>query len=216
MVVAAAAITGAAALGGGALAGSSGKKGKGDSGNKALAEIAARLFGETEGLREETIAQSGTALRTGRSNSPLLAARKSSILAEGDREKRLAQSGFERAGLGNSSFAITGIEDIDRAIAQMLSNADIADTQRLTDIGTSIGFGQAPATATSAASALAQSQGHQRAVATQGQISSGQAVGNAIALLLNQKTQPQTPISNAPVGYNTGPTSGSGLELLQG
>lgn len=192
MAIIPAAIIGGTALAGAGISSSASKKGGGDSGNKALAEIAAKLFGETEPLRQETIAQAGTALRTGESRSPLLAAKKSSIMAEGERQKQSARGELERAGLGGSSFAITGIEDIDRAIAQMLSSADIADTQRLTDIATSVGFGQAPATATSAAAALAQGQSYQRAIATQGQVSSGQAVGNAIALLLNQRTQPQT------------------------
>jgi hypothetical protein len=198
MAVVPAVILGASALGGAALSSSGGKKAGGDSGQALLSEIAAKLFGETEPLRAETINQALNALTTGESHSPLLQQTRSAISSEGSRQKESARGRLSRSGLANSSVGLASLEDIDRAVSQLLSNADVADLSRLTNIGTSIGFGQTPSTAVSAASTLANTQANERLQAIAGQTATGKALGDAIALLFQGKTNPSTG-SNAPI-----------------
>lgn len=203
-MVTTAAIIGGATLASGALASSSSKKGSSDSGQQLLAEIAAKLFGETEPLRAETINQALQALQTGEVDTPLLQQKRSSILAEGERQKSSLEQQLSRAGLRDSSVGIASMEGIDRAIAQLLSNANTADLERLTSIGTTAGFGQTPATATSAAGALAQSQANQFTASTAAQAGTGKALGEAIALLLNQKSNPPTVTPTSTPSSTTG------------
>lgn len=197
MAVIPAVILGASALGGAALSSSGGKKSD-DNGQALLSEISAKLFGETEPLRAETIKQVLDALTTGESHSPLLQQTKSAISAEGSRQKESARGRLTRSGLANSSVGLASLEDIDRAVSQLLSNADVADLSRLTNIGTSVGFGQTPATAVSAASTLANTQANERLQAIAGQTATGKALGDAIALLFQGKTNPSTG-SSAPI-----------------
>lgn len=202
MAIVPAVIVGASAVGGAAISSSSSKKGGEDNGQALLAEIASKLFGETAPLRSETINQAMQALTTGETNSPLLQQTISALRGEGERQKTSTGRQLTRSGLRDSSVGIASLEDIDRAVANLISGAKVSDLSRLTNIGTSAGFGQTPATAVSAASTLATTQGQQQIANMQTTVGTGNALGNAIALLLNKNTAAQTPTSTPNVSLS--------------
>ena len=192
MAVTVAIIAGGAALGGGALDSSGGKKGSGGGsrGEVVLAQIAQQLFTETEPLRAETIQQALPALREGRVDDPTLQRVISSIRSQGDVQKEKLRSNLSKRGLEDSSVGIASMEDIDRAIAQLVSGAEVSELQKLTTLGRDIGFGQTAQQATSAASDLAKTQVAQQVAASKRSSDVGGSVGNAIALLLSRQSRP--------------------------
>lgn len=189
MVVTAAIIGGTALLGSAAIGSSGGKKGGGGGGQELLAQVAQQLFTETEPLRAETISAALKAMREGSADSPALQQTLSAISAGGERQKQNLRSRLTGEGLSDSSVGIAAEEDIDRAISQLLASAKTDELQRLLNIGRSVGFGQAPATAASAAGDLARVQALERSARAERTSSAGEAA----ALLLLRQTRPKAP-----------------------
>src|SRR5207244_1861672 len=82
------------------------------------------------------------AMLTGKADTPALQAQKSSISAQGAKQKAGTRQDLTRVGLDKSSAGIAAEEDIDRAISQLLSGAETAATQDLINFGRSAAFSQ--------------------------------------------------------------------------
>lgn len=201
------AIGGSAVLGAG-VSSSSSKKTSG-SGSEILEKIASQLFDETGNLRATTIGQAEQALTTGNVDDPTLARTRSSISAEGSTLKSSKVGELERAGLRNSSVGIASLEDIDRATAQLLVDADTKELNTLTQLGRGLGFGVV-ADSTKAASALSASQSSDKTRSSTSATSTGSALGEAISLLLTRNSRTATTTGGS--GF-TGVNDGSLSEL---
>lgn len=208
----AAAWVGAGVAAAGLLGGMFGNKGGGDdSGEKALARLQQELFTETDPIRKVAINRAMQAMLSGKADDTITQAKRSSIQGNqaqvrGSTERRLA-----RAGLLNSSYGISKLEDVDRATSQMLVGADVSELERLNIYGEGAAFGSIPAQV-SAAGTLAQIQGQESIAASARSSQQGQASGQLLGLLLSRYMT-----SQGSAGVNTrnmGANSTADLEAL--
>jgi hypothetical protein len=205
VAIAAAAIAGAATIAGAGISSSSSKK-AGDAQEK-LAEIAGQLFSETGPLRERTLQDAMAALmgETSAAGTPLVQAQQSAISREGAKTKASTRESLAKRGLSGSAVAIAEEEDVDRAIANLMSQARTSDVASLVNLGRQIGFGQVPQQAIGAYGTLANIQGQQAIAAGQQSGAAGGAAGQLLAMLLKRQLDSKnTTVANVSGGSGGG------------
>lgn len=184
-MVTTAAIIGGSALASGALSSSSSKKAS-DGGSETLARIAEQLFGQTEPHRQLTLDRALSALMgtLDLRGDPTTQARRSSIQAEGARGRSALEQELARLGLRDSATGIARLSAFDNDISRLLSETEVAEQERLSRLGETIGFGVLEPS-TNAAGILSRSESASRLAAQQSNAAGGQALGQALAQLFS-------------------------------
>jgi hypothetical protein len=179
---------------------SSGKKEEGDEGSKMLARITNELFSETGPLRTETLRQAFAALTTGTPSdvgTGIAQLEESTIREGGERRKQGLRENLRTRGLSDSAYAVAAEEDIERAIADLITQTRTQDVKALVNFGRSIGFGAIPQQAIGAATGLADIESREGIAAAGRSASTGQSTGALLSLLLNRQFGKDTTTATA-------------------
>ena len=110
---------------------------------KSLRSQSEGLLAEGAPLRMETVRRALAAMLQGIvpvSALPIVDRKRSAISAEGAKVKANREETLARSGLSNSAFGQQELEDIDRNVAAMLSDAEVGELEHLTRLGEQLGF----------------------------------------------------------------------------